>query len=103
MGLHKKTTAIIEKALEILAEHNPMTLRQVYYQLVARQIIENSKGSYGSLGNALVTARQEGLIPWGWIDDRLRQPREVSMWDDLPDFAETAMYGLIRTIWGLRS
>lgn len=99
MGLHEKTIAIIEKAHEILEEHNPMTLRQVYYQLVARQVIENSKSSYQSLSNTIVAARQEGLIPWGWIDDRLRKPRKVSMWDDLPDFAETAINAYRRDVW----
>lgn len=91
MGLHKKALAIIATARDILSEHNPMTVRQVYYQLVSRQLIENSKSSYQSVSNALVMARQEGIISWNWIDDRLRRPRTVSMWDDLSDFAETAM------------
>lgn len=99
MGLHKKTTAIIEKAHEILAEHNPMTLRQVYYQLVARQIVENSKGSYDSVGRMLVMARKDKIIPWDWIEDRLRIPRKVNMWDDLPAFAETAINAYRRNVW----
>jgi len=37
MGKHAKTLAIIEAARAVLDEHNPMTVRQVYYQLVSRQ------------------------------------------------------------------
>ncbi len=33
---HKKTREIIETAGEVLAEHNPMTVRQVYYQTDSR-------------------------------------------------------------------
>jgi len=37
MGKHAKTLKLIETAKEILAELHPMTVRQVYYQLVSRQ------------------------------------------------------------------
>ena len=99
MGLHRKTIELIETSQEILSKHRPMTVRQVYYQLVSRQVIENSKSSYQSVSNALVIARQERIIPWDWIDDRLRRPRTVSMWDGLADFAETAIHAYRRNVW----
>lgn len=97
--MQKKTVAKIEAAREILSEYRPMTVRQVYYQLVSRQVIKNSKGSYDSLCNDLVKARQQGLISWDWIDDRLRRPRKVSMWDSLSCFAETAIAAYRRNVW----
>ena len=39
-----------------------MTLRQVYYQLVAKQIITNNKASYERLGEALVEGRKQRLF-----------------------------------------
>ncbi len=33
---HKKTREIIETAREMLAEHNPMTVRQFFYQTDSR-------------------------------------------------------------------
>jgi len=77
MGFHKKTIKIIEMAKDILSKHNTMTVRQVYYQLVSRQIIENSKNSYNGLCNASVKARQKKIFSWDWIDDRLRRPRNL--------------------------
>ncbi len=79
MGQHAKTLRLIETAKDILAEGHPMTVRQVYYQLVARQVIENNRGKYQAVSNALVRARREGVVPWKWIEDRLRRPRYVSM------------------------
>jgi hypothetical protein len=87
---HRKTAELIETAAEILSQHHPMTVRQVYYQLVFRQVIENSRSAYHSVSTALVAARREGLIPWAHIEDRLRRPRCAPMWSGLPDFAITA-------------
>ena len=69
MARHAKTIRLIEEAQLVLTEHHPMTVRQVYYQLVSRQVLENNRGRYQALSNALVNARQEGVIPWGWIGD----------------------------------
>src|SRR5438093_11886946 len=90
MGKHAKTLKIIETAMGVLGGHHPMTVRQVYYQLVSGQVIKNTKSQYKAVSNALVDARKEGRIPWEWIEDRIRQPRHVSMWRGLQDLAETA-------------
>ena len=73
----KKTQNIIEQARQILTLHHPMTVRQVYYQLVSRQIVENNRNRYQAVSDALVKARKQGLIDWEWIEDRLRRPRHV--------------------------
>jgi len=99
MGKHQKTVVLLETARAILAEQHPMTVRQVYYQLVSRQVIENNRGQYQAVSNALVDARKDGVIPWDWIEDRLRRPRRVSMWDDLADFAKTAVSAYRRDVW----
>jgi len=99
MGKHAKTLKLIETAKGILAEVHPMTVRQVYYQLVSRQVIKNNRGQYQAVSNALVSARREGIIPWEWIEDRLRRPRYVSMWSGLAEFAETCRRAYRRDVW----
>ncbi len=64
MSLQNKTLKLIEAAATVLEDYHPMTLRQVYYQLVSRHVIENTKSQYQRLSNALVKARQEGIIPF---------------------------------------
>ncbi len=97
--MQSKTLALIEEARSVLSEYNPMTLRQVYYQLVSRQVLENSRSSYQRLSRALVEARQQGLIPWEWIEDRVRRPREVGMWPDVADFLETIRHSYRKDVW----
>ena len=70
-GFNRKTQAILEVAQEVLVDQKPMTVRQVYYQLVARQVIPNNRSSYQAVSKMLVTARKNGDVPWEWIEDRL--------------------------------
>lgn len=57
-----------------------LTLRQVYYQMVARAIIPNNERSYKNIGNLISDARLAGLIDWGAIEDRTRTLRKNSHW-----------------------
>ena len=102
MAKHKRTEAILDQAIDILANYHPMTVRQVYYQLVSRQIIDNNRSQYQAVSNILVDARKSGVIPWGWVEDRLRKPRNVSMWNDLADFAHTAVHSYRRDVWAMQ-
>jgi hypothetical protein len=97
--MQRKTLDLIEAARAELGQYHPMTLRQVFYRLVSAHILENTEASYKRLSYTLVQARQEGMVPWPWIEDRLREPRRVGMWDDLADFAETAARAYRRDVW----
>lgn len=104
MGRHAKTQRIIDEAYAILAAFNPMTVRQVYYQLVSRQVVENSRGAYQSVSDALVAARREGMIPWSWVEDRLRQVRHAGDgWEDVEQYWRAHMRyiadGYSRAVW----
>jgi hypothetical protein len=54
-NLKTKTLARIEQANAILAEYAgqgfTLTLRQLFYQFVARQLVENMQANYDALGN----------------------------------------------------
>ena len=97
--MHKKTLELIESARAVLAEYHPMTVRQVFYQLVSRLVLENTEQQYKQLSRHLTTAREEGIIPDEWIEDRTRRPRDVSMWDGLDEFLSDARYWYRRNVW----
>jgi len=52
-----------------------LTLRQLYYQLVSRDIIPNLQAEYGKLSHLMKEARMGGLTDWDSIEDRLRRPQ----------------------------
>lgn len=81
--------AIIERANEILAAYAAdgydLTLRQLYYQFVARDIFANQQKNYDMLGRIISEARMAGLVDWDRIVDRTRQCRINSHWENPGD------------------
>ena len=78
-----------------------MTLRQVHYRIVGRgdTTYTNTHGDYKNLSRWLVADRLSGAIPWGWIEDRLRKPRHISMWSSLPTFVDDVRRSYRRDVW----
>jgi hypothetical protein len=50
-----------------------MSLRQLYYQLIARNTFPNNEQSYRRLGEIVSRARRAGLLDWDMIVDRGRE------------------------------
>jgi DNA topoisomerase VI subunit A len=75
-NFRKRSLALIYIANDIIAEYQEqgydLTLRQLYYQFVARDYIENSQRSYKNLGSVINDARLAGYIDWSAIEDRTR-------------------------------
>ena len=88
------TLATIATANRIIEEYAAqgfdLTLRQLYYQMVARGYIENSERSYKNFGNVIDDGRLAGLIDWDRIVDRTRNLQDVSHFDDPADIMRTA-------------
>jgi len=76
-----------------------LTLRQVYYQLVARGHIPNNERSYKNLGNIVNDGRLAGLIDWDAIGDRTRFLRANSHWGSPEDIIESAAAGYAIDKW----
>lgn len=67
-----------------------LSLRQLYYQLVARDLIENSQKSYKRMGTLVTKARKAGLIDWEMISDRNRATVYPNHWDDPAEIVRAA-------------
>ena len=72
------TKALLHYVQSVIDEYSAqgyqLTLRQLYYQLVARDIIPNRQSWYKRLGELVTNARYGGLIDWTAIVDRGRAP-----------------------------
>lgn len=72
-----KYQEIVPKVNAILKQYEyPLTLRQVYYRLVAAGDIENTRSNYTSLSSILVKARERGEVDYKRIEDRVRSTIE---------------------------
>lgn len=68
-----------------------LTLRQLYYQLVARGLIPNTQAMYKRLGNSIADGRNAGLIDWEAIEDRTRELRTNAHWSAPGDILRAAL------------
>lgn len=73
---------VIDKVNEICEDYAQqgfdLTLRQLYYQFVARGLIPNKDTEYKRLGSIVNDGRLAGLIDWDYIVDRTRFLRSLS-------------------------
>jgi len=87
----------LNRAQEILGElreYVPLTLRQVFYQMVGKEYIENTKPEYQMLSILIKWARIDEFIPWEMIEDRVRafhdfsglKTKEEYIWQELREF-----------------
>lgn len=92
--------AIIAAAADIVATYRAqgyvLTLRQIYYQFVARDLFPpewadpatgstNNERSYKKLGSILADARMAGELDWSAIEDRTREAGGNNHWDGPAD------------------
>ena len=68
-----RISQINEIIMDYQTQGYDLSLRQLYYQLVAGGHIENSEKSYKAIGNLVNDGRMAGLIDWDAIKDRTRQ------------------------------
>lgn len=76
-----------------------LTLRQLFYQLVTKNIIENDQPQYDRLGRILTNAREAGIIDWDAIEDRTRGRVGLPRWDNPKGALASALDRYRRDKW----
>lgn len=89
---NKERLAIINQIIEdYQAQGYVLTLRQLYYQLVSRDVVPNEQKEYKKLGILLKEGRMAGIVDWDAIEDRLRKPQKPSSFDSPVDILSAAI------------
>lgn len=84
----------------IVAEIEPATVRQVFYQAVVRGLVpkDEAKG-YRLVQRRLVDLRETGQVPYGWITDNVRIVRGHNRYGSADDYARVAAEFYRRDYW----
>ena len=86
--------------LDLLQDDHPMTVRQVFYQMVSRGVIPKTEVQYKQTVCRLLTQlRREGLLPYDWIADNTRLQRKPRSFQDLNDALEFTARTYRRALW----
>ena len=86
-NIRPATRQLLSQITEVVEEYKgmgyKMTLRQLYYQLVSKDIIPNQQKMYAKLSDMLGDARMCGQVDWDVIEDRVRVPKKPNEWDSI--------------------
>lgn len=99
----RDSLAKIDAANSIIAEYIDdglsLTLRQLYYQFVSRDLIPNNQREYKNLGSIINDARMAGLIDWSAIEDRTRNLQRNAHWETPEDLMRDAASQYHEDLW----
>lgn len=78
-----------------------VTVRQIYYQLVARGHTggENSPRMYAQIQAALNTGRMQGLVSWSALEDRGRNLRGLNHYESIAQLLRSAKADFRHDLW----
>ena len=100
----RKTKALLAASQAVIeefsAEDIALTVRQLYYQLVSRDIIPNNERAYKRLIELITKGRMGGHIDWSAIVDRGRVTEMPSHWDSPGDILRSAKESYRLDRWG---
>ena len=90
---------MIDSAVVILEEENPMTIRQLFYRLVSVGEIPNDRASYQLVSRLMTKARDDGRCEFDWILDRSRPEYAPNVFTDAAEYAEGVKRGYRKDYW----
>lgn len=94
---------VLNKASAILEDYRKqgfsLTLRQLYYQFVAKGWLPNRQAEYNRLGNIISAGRMAGVISWDAIEDRGRNLMGINHYDSVPDFFNAVKGRFALDLW----
>jgi hypothetical protein len=99
-GKAQHSLDLIDAAHDILSEIQPASIRAVCYRLFTRGVISNmSKANTNKVSTQLTWAREQGMVPWGWIVDETREAESINAWENPAAYVEAVKRSYRRDRW----
>jgi hypothetical protein len=85
---------------ELLAEDNPQTVRQVFYALTVRGVVQKTEMEYKhTVCRLLCEMREDGTIPFSWLADNTRWMRKPTTFSGLQSCLDATAHLYRRNLW----
>ncbi|QTS88270.1 hypothetical protein JLK41_08950 [Ectopseudomonas khazarica] len=99
----KRNSQLIDYMNDLIEDYQRqgyvLTVRQLYYQLVARDVIENTLQSYKRTANLINDAKLAGHMDWDAIEDRTREFLTNPHWDAGSSILRSAAQSYGQDMW----
>jgi hypothetical protein len=84
---------------ELMETFDRMTVRQAFYALEVRGVVDKTEAGYKKVQRELMRMRRDGLLPWGFITDGTRWQRKPETFNDVDDFMARMARTYRRDLW----
>jgi len=103
-NMKPKTRRIVSEAYKLCKEMNEtygqrVSVRQIYYFLFAKGVIQLSDSGYRQVSYVTTKARKRGFIPFSWIEDRSRSPLWEMLYENVEHFLNLTKARYKRNTW----
>jgi hypothetical protein len=88
-----------EALLDIIAEMQPMTVRQAFYQATVRGLVDKTEQGYRKVQRSLVDMRRDGRLPYAWIADNTRWQRRPKAFNSVAQALEDTARFYRKNLW----
>jgi hypothetical protein len=85
--------------LNIVAEQQPMTVRQVFYQATVHNLVEKSETGYCKVQTDLVEMRRDGSLPYEWLADNTRWQRKPRSFESIEQALQDTAEFYRKSLW----
>jgi len=98
-----ETKELLARCQSILSDYKDdglqLTVRQLFYQLVSRDVIANDQSQYNRLQRIVKRGRRAGYLDWEMIVDRGRPLRKRRRWDSPEEIIEASAQSFHLDLW----
>ena len=90
----------LRSAIYAVAEADrPVSIRHIFYRMVTQNLVEKSNKGYQQLQKATVDMRDDGALPYAWIEDSSRRAYWNTGYAGVGNYAEAAASLYRRDYW----
>ena len=90
---------IKEGIYQLCERYRPMTVRQLFYALTVRSLIDKTEQEYKNVVRWAKELRLSGELPWSWLADNTRWMHKPSTYGSIGDILDTAATTYRRQLW----
>jgi hypothetical protein len=99
-GMARRSLDLIEAMYDAAEAAHPITGRGIGYKLFTAGLIASmSRAEMQRVYRLLREAREQDLIPWGWIADETRDLERTSTWSNPEEYARCVARSYRRDFW----
>ncbi len=100
MTFAAKSMPVVDAIIETFARlGGPLTVRQIYYQILSRGLVSNVKNGYQKVARILRIMRKDGTIEYSDIADRSTPTYQVATWGSPRALIDADIRDYRRDLW----